>query len=213
MPERIESAASIAYRLLERKIVTLELPPGAAVTEGDLIAATGLGRTPVREAIQRLAWEGLVDVRPRAGLAVAALHAADWMKVLDARRGVEILLARSAANSATPEAVELFYSAALAMERAANAGDVLAFLDADKGFDEALAEAADNGFAARVAQPLQTHSRRFWYRFQRNASLAESAAGHVEIIQAILARDAGRAETEVGRLNATLRGFAEKAVG
>lgn len=211
MSERIESAATSAYRQLERQIVTLQLAPGSAVTEGDLIAATGLGRTPVREAIQRLAWEGLIDVRPRAGLAIAALHAGDWMKVLDARHGVEAVLARSAAKSATPEAVELFYSAALAMERAANAGDVHAFLDADKGFDEALAEAADNPFAARVAGPLQTHSRRFWYRFQRGASLAESAAGHVEVIQAILARDPDRADSEVGRLNRLLRGFAERA--
>lgn len=213
MTERVESAATNAYRLLERQIVTLELAPGAAVTEADLISSTGLGRTPVREAIQRLAWEGLIDVRPRAGLAIAALHAADWMKVLDARRGVEILLARSAAKSATPEAVDQFYAAALAMERAANGGDVIAFLDADKAFDLALADAADNDFAARVAAPLQTHSRRFWYRFQRGASLAESAAGHVEIIQSILARDPDRAEAETQRLNALLRSFAERAAG
>lgn len=212
MPERTDSAAANAYRLLERQIVTLDLAPGSAVTEADLIASTGFGRTPVREAIQRLSWEGLIDVRPRAGLAIAALHAADWLRVLDARRGVEILLARSAARYATPEAIDLFYASALAMERAANGGDAIAFLDADKAFDEALAGAADNAFAARVAAPLQTHSRRFWYRFQRDASLAESAAGHVEIIQAILARDAERAERETARLNDLLGQFAEAAL-
>lgn len=208
-----ESASSIAYRRLERLIVTLELAPGATVTEGALIERTELGRTPVREAIQRLAWEGLIDVRPRAGLAIAPLHAADWTKVIDARRGVESLLARSAARNATPAAVDLFYSAAIAMERAATSSDVMAFLDADKSFDEALAEASDNAFAARVAQPLQTHSRRFWFRFQRGASLAESAGRHVEIIQAILAHDPDRAAAEADRLNTLLRAFAEDAAG
>lgn len=211
MADRPLSAAMQAYRALERSIVTLALAPGATITEGELIAHTGLGRTPVREAIQRLAWEGLVEIRPRAGLAIARLIAGDWAKVLDARRGVEALLARSAARNATPAAIELFYSAALAMERAASGGDVLGFLDADKAFDEALAEAADNAFAARVAAPLQTHSRRFWYRFQRTASLADSAGGHVDIIQAILARDGDRAAAESDRLNTTLRDYAAEA--
>lgn len=59
-----ESLAEQAYRVLERSIVTLELEPGAIVNERSLIELTGMGRTPIREAIQRLAWEGLVEVRP-----------------------------------------------------------------------------------------------------------------------------------------------------
>src|SRR6185369_2675322 len=94
-------AAARAYRMLERMIVTLDLPPGSIATEGGLIERVGLGRTPVREAIQRLAWEGLVEIRPRAGLAISPLQAADWVRVLDARSGVEQVLARSAARNAT----------------------------------------------------------------------------------------------------------------
>src|SRR5258707_15099759 len=89
-----EPAAAKAYRVLEHMIVTLELAPASFVTEGALIDRLGLGRTPVREAIQRLAWEGLLDVRPRAGIAIAALHPGDWLGVLDGRRGVEGVLAR-----------------------------------------------------------------------------------------------------------------------
>ena len=128
-----------AYRALERMIVTLELAPGSVATEGALIERLGLGRTPVREAIQRLAWEGLLEVRPRAGLAIAPLHAGDWLRVLDARRGVEIVLARSAARFVTREAADRFHAAALAMQKAVIAGDVVAFLEADKALDEALA--------------------------------------------------------------------------
>src|SRR5690606_13001933 len=82
-----EPAAARAYRMLERMIVTLELAPGSVQTEGALIERVGLGRTPVREAIQRLAWEGLIEIRPRAGLGIAPLHQSDWLRVLEARRG------------------------------------------------------------------------------------------------------------------------------
>src|SRR5690606_24498524 len=83
-----EPAAQRAYRALEKMIVTLELPPAAVVTERVLIDSLDLGRTPVREAIQRLAWEGLIEIRPRAGLAIAPLRAQDWVLIVEARRGV-----------------------------------------------------------------------------------------------------------------------------
>ena len=97
-PPTTEPAAMRAYRALEKMIVTLELPPRTVTTEGALIDVLKLGRTPVREAIQRLSWEGLVEVRPRAGLAIAPLNASDWLKVIDARRGLEVTLAKTAAR-------------------------------------------------------------------------------------------------------------------
>ena len=167
-----EPVAAKAYRVLEHMIVTLELAPASFVTEGALIERLKLGRTPVREAIQRLAWEGLLDVRPRAGIAIAPLHPGDWLRVLDARRGIEVVLARSAARFVTREAADLFHDAALAMQKAVISGNVLAFIQADKALDEALALAADNPFAARLAAPLQTHSRRFWFRYKADTGLA-----------------------------------------
>lgn len=206
-----EPAAARAYHALERMIVTLELAPGGITTEGALIERLGLGRTPIREAVQRLAWEGLFEIRPRAGLAVAPLHAGDWLKVLDARRGVEAVLARSAARFITRDTAVKFQAAALAMQAAAEDSNVVAYLAADKTLDEAVAAAADNVYAARTAAPLQTHSRRFWFRYQADASLPESAAHHVGIIRAILDRDEEAAGLEAGRLIALLRVYAETA--
>lgn len=206
-----EPAAIKAYHGLEHMIVTLELAPASFVTEGTLIDRLGLGRTPVREAIQRLAWEGLLDVRPRAGIAIAALHPGDWLRVLDARRGVEVVLARSAARFVTREAADLFHEAALAMQKAVISGNVLAFIQADKALDEALALAADNPFAARLAAPLQTHSRRFWFRYKADTGLAESAEHHVALIRSILDGDEEGAAKDAKRLMALLRGHAETA--
>jgi DNA-binding GntR family transcriptional regulator len=206
-----EPAAAKAYRTLERMIVTLELAPGTVTTEAMLIERTGLGRTPVREGVQRLAWEGMVDIRPRAGIVIAPLHPGDWLKVLDTRRGVEAVLARSAARFLTRESTALFQSAALAMHEAVVRDDVVGFLAADKALDEAMAAAADNEFAARLAAPLQTHSRRFWFRYQGQSGLAESAAHHVGIIQAVLDRDEEASAREAERLVALLRLHAEAA--
>ncbi len=204
-----EPAAARAYRALERMIVTLELPPGSVATEGGLIDRLGLGRTPVREAIQRLAWEGLVDIRPRAGLAIAPLHPGDWVRVIDARWGLELVLARAAARYVTRDAASRFHDAAIGMQDAVVAGDVLAYLEADKAMDEALALASENPFAARVAAPLQTHSRRFWFRYRSETSLAEAAGQHVLLIRAILQGDETAADQEAERLMLLLRAHAD----
>lgn len=204
-----EPATARAYRTLERMIVTLELAPGSIATEGALIERVGYGRTPVREAVQRLAWEGLVEVRPRAGLAIAPLHAGDWVKVIDARRGAEMVLARSAARFLTREAAELFRDSALAMQKAVITGNVIAFLEADKSLDTAMAMAADNPFAVRLVAPLQTHSRRFWFRFQSDTGLADAAERHLGIIRAVTEGDADGAEHATGELMDLLRANAD----
>ena len=206
-----EPVAAKAYHALERMIVTLELAPASVTTEGALIERLGLGRTPVREAIQRLAWEGLLEVRPRAGVAVAALHAADWLRVLDARLGVEIILARSAARFVTQGTAERFHQAGTAMQKAVGARDVVAFLEADKALDNAIAAASDNPFAARLAAPLQTHSRRFWFRYQAGTGLAEAADRHICLVGAILDGDEKGAGREAERLLELLRENAEAA--
>lgn len=183
------SQATQAYLILERDIVTLRLAPDQMLTEAQLIERVGLGRTPVREAVQRLAWEGLMDIRPRAGVAIAALDPSDFAKVLDARRGVEHVLARSAARYASSADDDAFAFVGSQMHEAAASGDIDLFLDADKAFDTVLAGAAANPYASRLAAPLQTHSRRFWFRLKRPDSLKLAVERHTALIKAIMARD------------------------
>src|SRR5690606_17456756 len=129
MPDRSIRVAETAYNRLEHLIVTLKLAPGAITTEGFIIDLLQLGRTPVREAIQQLAWEGLMDVRPRAGVAIAPLNAGEWLKITDARHGLETVQAKSAARFVSASASSLFHFAAVNMQRSVVANDIDAYLD------------------------------------------------------------------------------------
>ncbi|MEN5277566.1 GntR family transcriptional regulator [Brucella sp. TWI432] len=203
-----ESLAEQAYRVLERLIVTLELEPGSIVNERTLIEMTNMGRTPIREAIQRLAWEGLVEVRPRSGIAIAQIDPKDFGKVLDAREGVERVLARDAARFGSARDYERLKAAADAMRQAVPSEDVSLFLDADKAFDIVLGSAAGNHYAARVAAPLQTHSRRFWFRLRPSTGITGSAKAHAELIEAIISREPERASDTASKLMEYLRTLA-----
>jgi len=210
-PLRPERVAERAYQALEQLVVTLQLPPGSVTTEGMLIERLDLGRTPVREAIQRLAWEGLMEVRPRAGIAIAALNTTDWLKVIEARHSIEVVLAKAAARFVTTETAARFHEAALNMQRSVVSSDVFGYLAADKELDTAIASAAENPFASRVVAPLQTHSRRFWFRYQAERNLAYAAEQHVRIISAILNGDEKAAGKETDTLMRLLRKQAETA--
>lgn len=203
------SLAEQAYLLLEQQIVTLDLAPGMRITEAALIARTGMGRTPLREAVQRLAWEGLLTVRPRSGLEIAPLVDGDWLKIIEARRGVEAVMARGAAKAVSQPMAGDMAAVAQAMGEAMEAGDTRAFLSADKAFDTVLARAAGNPYAARLAAPLQTHSRRYWFANAGSDSLAEAAEHHVDLIDAILSGDGELAAAEATRLMALLQAMAE----
>jgi DNA-binding GntR family transcriptional regulator len=194
------SQAGLAYRRLEQLIVTLKLKPGQLLTEAALIDLVGLGRTPVREALQKLEWEGLLFIRPRSGIEISVLDPAGFPKILAVRKGVEMLMAWGAASYALPEHDDMFEEVRAQMAAALAANDIEAFLDADKAFDVVLGEACANPYAARLAAPLQTHSRRFWYRLRRESGLQSAVSHHLAIIEAIIQRDPDAAEAAAERL-------------
>ena len=116
--------------------MTLELAPGSSVTEGTLIDRVGLGRTPVREAIQRLAWEGLMEIQPRVGIRIAPLDTGRLAARTQRAARCRDLLARSAARLITREFADSFRAALVAMHDAVFARNVIRFLEADKSLDD-----------------------------------------------------------------------------
>jgi DNA-binding GntR family transcriptional regulator len=165
-----EPLAEQAYRLIEEKIVTLRLKPGDVLSEQMLSATFGIGRTPVREALQRLAHEGLVVILPRKGILVSDLNPRHQLLVLEVRRELERLLSRAGAARATKEQRQQLLDIAQGMDRAARTNDDIAFMRLDREFNRLMIEAAHNTYAARSMKLLQGLSRRFWYMHYREAA-------------------------------------------
>ena len=95
------SLADQAYFAIRDLIVTLELAPGEAISEPELTARLGIGRTPVREALRRLAQERLVEVYPRRGMFVTTVDVRDLARLCEVRAVLEPEAARLAAERAT----------------------------------------------------------------------------------------------------------------
>lgn len=190
------SQSHLAYLALEHLIVTLVLKPGALVTEKQLIELAGHGRTPVREAIQKLAWQGLIHVRPRVGLQIAEIRAEDHRHVMQVRRELEPIAASLVATNANQQQRDQLLECARLMTDCAVTGDLPGFFAADKTFDEILEVACPNGFITAALGPVQTHSRRLWYSTATPDGMDRAIALHVGVIRAIHqgnAEDAGKA--------------------
>lgn len=185
MTETAASQAHLAYLTLEGLIVTLKLKPGSMVTERQLIDLAGLGRTPVREAIQKLEWQGLIAVRPRAGLQIAAIRAEDHAEVMATRRQLEPLAASLVADHADERHREELVACAQTMTACSIRSDMEGFLAADKTFDEILEAACPNRFLTAALAPLQTHARRLWFARADNRHMDRSVDLHVKVIRAI----------------------------
>jgi len=97
------SLADRAYLSIRELIVSLELAPGALIDERQLVETLGIGRTPVREALRRLAQEQLVEVFPRRGMFVTGVDVRDLARISEVRAALEPEAARLAAERATDE--------------------------------------------------------------------------------------------------------------
>src|ERR1700761_3359355 len=161
-----------AYRELEEMIVTLRLAPGTVLSEQALALRLKIGRTPIREALQRLARDGLVVIMPRRGILVSEINLRLQLRLLEVRRELERLMASLAAERATAEERQEFAAMAEAMLAAATKADDLAFMRLDQRFNILIAEAARNEFARRSMGLMNALSRRFWYQhYQEVAAL------------------------------------------
>ncbi len=180
----------LAYTRLEEMIATLLLAPGEFLSEQVLAETVGLGRTPIREALQRLAREGLVTVLPRRGVQVTPIDAREQLLVVEVRRELERLICRSAAARATGQQRAAFAAIADGLDRAGRANDALEFLRLDRELNLLMLDAAHNAFAVRTMQLLAGLSRRYWYQNHRDtADLPLCARLHAAQARAIVAGD------------------------
>lgn len=183
-----------AYELIWEKITTLELAPGAAISEGQLAEELRIGLVPVREAIRLLAHENLVVVTPRHGLYVAGVNLADLEQISEMRLSLESLAARLAVQRATSD--DMVVLEALRQQQAlVSAEDNRRLFDLDHKFHQAVTRAAQNKYLAQTLDHLFGLSRRLWYLALPQLGFLPSAVEqHVDLVEAIKAGNADRAE-------------------
>jgi len=184
-----------AYRVLVQRIVTLDLPPGSVLTESRLIEELSIGRTPIREAVQRLIAEGLVTHLHHRGMLVADILAADVQEIYEFRALIEGFAARLAAARMTAAEIEEIQQIHAAMDRAMADVDTDSFLAQDRRFHEVLARGARNRYVERVLLRIYNLHLRLWYfLFKKQGGLKETVHEHQEIIEALARRNGDEAE-------------------
>jgi DNA-binding GntR family transcriptional regulator len=208
-----ETLTDRAYRLLEELIVTLALPPETILSEQSLAARLRIGRTPIREALQRLARDGLVVILPRRGILVSQINLKTQMRLLEVRRELERLMAKSAAERATPEESAAFATIAREMRRASDESDDMTFMRLDRQFNELISQTARNEFASRAMGLMHGLSRRFWYQhYRESGDLPLSARLHAEVAEAIAKRDSEAAAKASDGLLDYIESFTRKTI-
>jgi DNA-binding GntR family transcriptional regulator len=209
-----QSLTDRAYADLEEMIVTLRLAPGSSVSESELSGHLGIGRTPIREALQRLARERLVSILPRRGIIVSEINVASQLRLLEVRRELERLIARSAARRATDEERAQFRAIAARFGKSARANDDVAFMRTDRDFNLLCSAAAHNEFAAGAMGLMHSLSRRFWYiHYKQAADMPLTAKLHADIARAIADGAEERAARASDRLLDVIEKFTRHTVG
>lgn len=178
-----------AYEVLEELIVTHALAPGVCVTGEELAQRTGIGRTPIREALQRLAREGLVSIRPRSSIVILEMTHARQLQLLEARSALQEQTVRLAARRADVSQRATMLQLAQAVEDAAAIGDGELYLRIARDIHALLCDAARNEFLQRFMGSLYVLSRQFSFTHLREVDIPRAAGTHAAILRAIAARD------------------------
>jgi DNA-binding GntR family transcriptional regulator len=191
---RPPSLSEQARAQLEEMVVTLQLEPGSLWSEGELATLTGMGRTPVREALKRLEAEHLVCIVQRHGVQITEIDPVQQLYMLETRRELERLAARQAARRRSVEQARLFVELAARIRSAGRDGDVVAFMRLHRQAVAVILGAADNRFLAAALSPFHALSRRFYFQHHRHArDLVRACNHHAAVLRATAAGDSERA--------------------
>jgi len=192
------SLARRAYEALKQDILTCELRPGAQIFEGELAARYGTSKTPVREALNLLGQEGLVQVLPRRGYLVAPVTLRDVQEVFHLRLLLETAAAELAAERITEEQLRQLNALVAVRYTYRDRASYSRFLRANRAFHVAVAAASGNGrLAAFVGKLLEDMERILHLGLDLRDSAEEMAAEHAALVDALLKGDAALARRVV----------------
>ena len=177
------SLADKAYHEIRGLIVSLELAPGALIDERELIGRLEIGRTPVREALRRLAHERLVEVYPRRGMFVTGVDVRELARLSEVRELLEPEAARLAAERATD--ADRDQLAALLAELEAGRSELM---DLDERIHRAIYRASHNRFLEETLEEYYTLALRIWVTaVHQTGQLHAAVLEHRKLLQSIVA--------------------------
>jgi DNA-binding GntR family transcriptional regulator len=190
----IELEADRAYVQLRDRIVTLRLPPGTVIREDELMRELEVGRTPLREAVKRLALENLVAVQPRRGTFVSAVEAADIVNITEVRAELEGYAAVLAAERLDDDHRAAAHALLREVEELGEPGDQDWLMRFDERIHRFIWEATGNPYLVETLERYFTHSLRIWYLvLDRLPGLGHAVHDQARLVEALLAGDADRA--------------------
>lgn len=189
-----------AYVLIRDMIVSLQLRPGAPLSERWLMQELGLGRTPIREALRRLADQRLVKVYARRGVFVSDIDVRDLRSISEVRMELEGAAARLAAERATAEEREAATVLIDALDANCGETDEHQLIHLDQQIHRQVHRWAHNGFLEATLDEYFALSLRLWWLvLDRVSRLDEAVQEHRELLRAIRDAQADRAEKVVRR--------------
>lgn len=201
---------------MRRDILSCRLAPGAELREQDLAQRFGTSKSPVRDAMQKLEREGLVEIAPRQGHRVAPVSMADAGDLIDLRQVLEAAAIRLAAERAAERDL-----VALDRFRTGDTSSLRAFADYSRAFHSELARLSGNArIASELARLMEGYERMCVLSLSDPSSAdwwARPLADHNAIIDALQARDAPQAQLASRRHAAwseaaILRGLRSRAI-
>jgi DNA-binding GntR family transcriptional regulator len=183
--EEPSSLSDKAYYAIREQIVSLELRPGAVINERGLVESLGIGRTPVREALRRLAQEQLVEVYPRRGMFVTTVEIRDLASLCEVRTVLESHGARLAAERASETERQELAELVAELDRP-EAHDQRALMAFDRRIHEAIYRCTHNEFLAGTLEEYYVLALRIWHLALDQASGLEAAVQeHRPLLEAI----------------------------
>jgi DNA-binding GntR family transcriptional regulator len=186
--------AERAYMELRDRIVTLRLGPGTVLREDELMREMGIGRTPLREAVKRLALENLVAVQPRRGTFVTDVEASDIVNITEVRAELEGYAAELAALRMNGEARAAAEALVEEMEEVIRPHDQQWLMRFDERIHHFIWEASGNPYLIETLERYFTHSLRIWYLvLDRVPGLGHAVHDQMHLLEAVLDRDGARA--------------------
>jgi DNA-binding GntR family transcriptional regulator len=190
----IKLEADRAYVELRDRIVTLRLAPGTVLREDELMRELEVGRTPLREAVKRLALENLVAVQPRRGTFVSAVEASDIVNITEVRAELEGYAAELAAQRLDGDYRAAAEALLREVDELAESGDPDWLMRFDERIHRFTWEAAGNPYLLETLERYFTHSLRIWYlALDRLPGLGHAVHDQTRLVEALLAGDAERA--------------------